>query len=52
MPIMGLEDESRDPSFGLKLTDIPSKMKGAVQKKVEATLWDLFVAKMKRSLGL
>jgi hypothetical protein len=27
-------------------------MKGAVQKKVEATLWDLFVAKVKRSLGL
>lgn len=56
MPIMGLEDESRDPSFGLKLTDIPKKVGGGLKKKVQekaqATLWDLFVAQLKKKLGL
>lgn len=52
MPIIGLDGELEDSGLGLKLTDIPSKITGAAQKKVEATLWDMFVAKLRRKLGL
>lgn len=52
MPIIGLDDEVEYSGLGLKLTDIPSKIRGAAQKKVEATLWDMFIASIKRKLGL
>lgn len=49
---MGLEDEYYDGALGLKLTDIPGKIKGSIQKKAEETLWKMFLAKLKRSLKL
>lgn len=51
MPILGLDGEERY-GLGLKLTDIPSKIKGEVQRKAQKTLWDLFIARLKQKLGL
>ena len=52
MPILGLEDDEREYGLGLKLTDIPGKIKGEIQRKAQKTLWDLFIARLKRKLGL
>jgi len=51
VPILGLGDDE-EYGLGLKLTDIPSKIKGEVQRKAQKTLWDLFIARLKQKLGL